>query len=176
MNINHKVVLVDVSLLKLETRNSGNPAWFPGSNLKLETGCLCSGTVVGGRPIEALSNFARLGIWILVQLKSKSSSLSSKISEMEVAPRYKLLEHFIHTVYAALHWLHWLHCFHYLHCLKTAFTVVCMPTYNFKWLGPVHKWRHHTLSWIIVNLTEFLLIPRVSLQHGLSFGLSAWVF
>ena len=33
-----------------------------------------------------------------------------------------------------------------------------------------------TLSWIIVNLTEFLLIPWVSLQHGLSFGLSAWVF
>ena len=33
-----------------------------------------------------------------------------------------------------------------------------------------------TLNWIIVNLTEFLLIPRVFLQHGLSFGLSAWVF
>ena len=33
-----------------------------------------------------------------------------------------------------------------------------------------------TLSWIIVNLTEFLLIPWVSLQPGLSFGLSAWVF
>ena len=94
--MNIKEVWVDVSLLKLETRNSGKPAWFPGSNLKLETGCLCSGTVVGGRPIEALSNFARLGIWILVQLKSKSSSLSSKISEMEVAPRYKLLEHCLH--------------------------------------------------------------------------------
>ena len=33
-----------------------------------------------------------------------------------------------------------------------------------------------TLNWIIVNLTQFLLTPRVSLQHGLSFGLSAWVF
>ena len=33
-----------------------------------------------------------------------------------------------------------------------------------------------TLSWIFVNLTEFLLIPRVSLQHGLSFGQSARIF
>ena len=33
-----------------------------------------------------------------------------------------------------------------------------------------------TLNWIIVNLTEFLLIPRVFLQDGLSFGLSPEFF
>ena len=30
-----------------------------------------------------------------------------------------------------------------------------------------------TSNWFIVNLTEFLLIPCVSLQHGMSFGLAA---
>ena len=33
-----------------------------------------------------------------------------------------------------------------------------------------------TLNWIIVNLTEFLFITRVFLQHGLSFGLSPEFF
>ena len=33
-----------------------------------------------------------------------------------------------------------------------------------------------TLTWIIINLTEFLLIPRVSPEFFLSFGHAAWVF